>query len=110
LFGVGLSRCLHNVQGKGKGKGKGKSTKSSEVVDKPMDFEVNSGKKTEVVKLKALDVFAGCGGRDLLTDCLFGCNCSSLLFCYCLASVLGQIFKVLFYFSFYAVLRDCKKT
>jgi len=48
-----------HVQGKGKGKGKGKSTKSSE---KPAGEVSCDGRKTEVVKLQALDVFAGCGG------------------------------------------------
>ena len=53
------------MQGKGKGKGKGKSTKSTEV-EKPAGEVNGDGGKTELVKLKTLDVFAGCGGRTLV--------------------------------------------
>jgi len=55
---------FRRAQGKGKGKGKGKASKSSEA-EKAMN-EVNNGSgKSEIVKLKALDVFAGCGGMQL---------------------------------------------
>ena len=60
-----LISCMCNMQGKGKGKGKGKASKSSDA-EKAVS-EVNSGsRKTEVVKLKTLDVFAGCGGTELI--------------------------------------------
>jgi len=49
------------AQGKGKGKGKGKSSKSSEVDQLASEVDSDS-RRAEVVKLKALDVFAGCGG------------------------------------------------
>jgi len=52
------------VQGKGKGKGKGKASKSAEV-EKPADEVYSDSKNAEIVKLKALDVFAGCGGTAL---------------------------------------------
>jgi len=52
------------MQGKGKGKGKGKASKSSET-DKAVSETNNASNKTEIVKLKALDVFAGCGGMEL---------------------------------------------
>jgi len=57
---------LYRAQGKGKGKGKGKSTKSSEI-EKPAADVNTDDRKTEIVKLKALDVFAGCGGIELVT-------------------------------------------
>jgi len=53
------------MQGKGKGKGKGKASKSSEAEKAANEANSGSG-KTEVVKLKALDVFAGCGGMPLI--------------------------------------------
>lgn len=91
------------VQGKGKGKGKSKSIKSSVDVDKPMDSEVNSGKRSEFVKLKALDVFAGCGGMLLLTVC----SVVIVQLC-CFAAVqqvfLDQFFVFFFCFLFSAVL------
>jgi len=52
-------------QGKGKGKGKGKSSKSSES-EKAASVVDGDNRKTEMVKMKALDVFAGCGGIGLL--------------------------------------------
>jgi len=60
------------VQGKGKGKGKGKASKTNEA-EKTVNEMNSSNRKTEIVKLKALDVFAGCGGMELTIciACLF---------------------------------------
>jgi len=67
------------MQGKGKGKGKGKASKSSDA-EKAVS-EVNSGsRKTEVVKLKTLDVFAGCGGTELIECVVFFQFSACLLF------------------------------
>jgi plasmid rolling circle replication initiator protein Rep len=51
------------LQNKGKGKGKGKNRAVKDVEDNSKATEDNSEMKTEIVKLKALDVFAGCGGE-----------------------------------------------
>ena len=59
------------MQGKGKGKGKGKSSKSSEI-EKPASEFNGDCRKTEIVKPKALDVFAGCGGTDIAFMCVSG--------------------------------------
>jgi hypothetical protein len=48
-------------KGKGKGKGKGKANKDAE--DGSKKTNENGEKTPEIVKLKALDVFAGCGGQ-----------------------------------------------
>jgi len=61
---------IDSTQGKGKGKGKGKASKSNEA-EKPVSEVTDELKKTEIVKLKALDVFAGCGGIAHLVCRLF---------------------------------------
>lgn len=51
------------LQNKGKGKGKGKGRAAKDVEDRGRTTEDDGEMKTEIVKLKALDVFAGCGGK-----------------------------------------------
>ena len=61
---------MYNTQGKGKGKGKGKASKSSDA-EKAVSEVISGSRKTEVVKLKTLDVFAGCGGTELIECVVF---------------------------------------